>query len=114
MKNTDKKIFISGAISSKMDTYKKDFADFEESLRKMGFKNIMSPAVLPSEGFSYENYMAITDAMLKSCNVVVFMDGWQESKGCKIEYEGAISCGMILLEGLEEAKMFAEGLYETD
>lgn len=102
---TETKIFISGPITNVPD-YKERFNKAEEELRKMGYKSIMNPSVLPSEGFDYEDYMTITITMMRCCDAVVFIDGWRLSTGAQTEHVFAVNKGMKLLYGLEEARKF--------
>lgn len=52
-----------------------------------------SPAVLPSEGFTYEAYIRMSRAMLDECNAVCFLSDWTESNGAMGEYGRAVALG---------------------
>lgn len=88
------KAYIAGPISGRPD-YRDYFAKAEQMLTERGAK-VMNPAVLP-EGFGWEDYMEITLAMLRACDVIVMLPGWEESKGATIEYKTALESGKLVL-----------------
>lgn len=89
------KIFISGGITGCPD-YKDYFAKAEQILQKMG-ATVMNPAVLP-EGFEWGDYMRITIAMLKPCDAIALLPGWENSKGAQCEYDLSITTGKAIFE----------------
>lgn len=104
----DKKIYIAGPITSRLSTYKAEFMSAEKRLRNMGYSLIMNPAVLPL-GFEYEDYMNITAAMLKACDIIVLLEGWETSDGCQRECALAKELDKTILVGLNEAEELIEG-----
>lgn len=111
MKKQDIKIYISGAISSNLGSYKEEFAKAEETLRGYGYEKIMNPSVLP-EGFDYYDYIDITAVMLSVCDVMVMLPGWQTSVGAHTERVLANASGIKILETLEEAEGYINGYSE--
>lgn len=77
------KVFISGPISSKLDTYQADFTAAAQLVERAGFIAI-NPATLPI-GMDPADYMRITMAMLDSADMVLLLDGWTESDGAQLE-----------------------------
>lgn len=78
-----KVIYLSGPITEDPD-YKKKFNDAEVLLSgRLGHK-VLNPAVLP-QGLTEAQYMRIDLAMLDSADVVVFLPGWENSRGASIE-----------------------------
>lgn len=77
------RVFISGPIASKPDTYKADFAAAKAEIWNAGFIPL-NPADLP-EGLEPGEYLKITLAMIDIANIVVALDGWPESDGANIE-----------------------------
>ena len=80
------KVFISGKITDNPN-YKQEFNIVEAQLKQMGFK-VMNPAILP-EGFNWKDYMAICKEMLMSCEVVVFLPNYKDSRGARQELRWA-------------------------
>lgn len=75
-------IYISGKITGDPQ-YKKKFADTERALNDAGFMAI-NPAVGP-EGLVWEAYMYRSLDMLRACDAVCMLPGWEESYGATIE-----------------------------
>lgn len=80
------KIYIAGPITGIQD-YKERFGEAERQLRAKGH-TVMNPAILP-EGFDHLEYMHICLPMVEVCEAVVFLPGWEKSKGAQMEYHYA-------------------------
>ena len=92
------KIYISGAISN-TDNYMERFAKAENELTENGYSAINPAKVnaqLP-EDTSYEEYMKMSFCMLDMCDGVYFINGWEDSKGCLMEYGFSIKKGIDIL-----------------
>ena len=92
------KIYISGAISN-TDNYMERFAKAEKGLTENGYSAINPAKVnaqLP-EDTSYEEYMKMSFCMLDICDGVYFINGWEDSKGCLMEYGFSIKKGIDIL-----------------
>ena len=89
MRNTDAPYkgtcFISGAISSCLQSYRYAFSDAEQTLSFLGYETL-APTVFPTEGFTYDQYMNMNKALLLSCDTVCFLPNWKQSEGAKKEY----------------------------
>ena len=84
------KIYISGPITG-VDGYMERFNRAEEALKAEGH-TVVNPAKVNSalpEGTTHEEYMITSIAMLEMCDCIFMLEGWKESKGCKIEFEYA-------------------------
>lgn len=81
-------IYIAGKISGDRD-YKEKFNQYQEALEDCGY-TVLSPAVLPSSGFSYEAYIRMSAAMLRECEAVCFLPDWEYSNGAIQEFETAV------------------------
>ena len=77
------KVYISGPISSRLDTYKAEFNAAAELVERAGFIPL-NPATLPL-GLESADYMRITLAMLDSADTVLLLDGWTQSSGAQLE-----------------------------
>lgn len=78
------KIYIAGPISGDPD-YKAKFAAAAAWLGKDTGDRILNPAMLP-EGLTPAQYMQICVPMLLAADRVVFLPGWENSKGAQIEH----------------------------
>ena len=77
-----KRIYISGAMMSRMDTYKSIFANAQYELEKDYI--VINPALLPT-GLDAEKYMPICLAMVDAADAIYMLKGWERSKGAVIE-----------------------------
>lgn len=78
-----KKVFLSGPVTSRPDTYKGEFAAAAELVERAGFIPL-NPATLP-QGMKPGDYMRITLAMLDTADMVLMLDGWERSDGANLE-----------------------------
>lgn len=84
------RIYISGPITGTKD-YKERFARAEKALTEIGYV-VINPARVNAqlpEGTTHEEYMRTSLLMLDMCDAVFMLDGWQDSKGCNIEFKYA-------------------------
>ena len=84
-------------------TGKKDFNfpaffKLEDELLKEGFI-VLNPARNP-KGLTYEDYMDISLAMVRVCDMVFTLDGFEDSPGAKAEVAYAASIGRDIRKGL--------------
>lgn len=81
-----KTIYISGKISGD-PFYKDKFKRAKEQLLNDPKVNwiVINPAELP-EGFTYEQYMRIDNALLKECDAIFMLRDWYESPGAGKEF----------------------------
>lgn len=97
------RIYISGPISGNK-TFRQEFADAEKKLSWEG-NYVVNPAkleaVLPM-GLHWDEYMRVDLEMLKLCNAIYMLKGWQKSKGARIEHEAAVNRNMKIVYQEEE------------
>ena len=83
------KIYISGKITGTTD-YIQRFERAEKTLSKY---IVINPAKvnaqLPIET-TWKEYMQMSMAMLKMCNAIYMIEGWEDSKGVRLEYNYAV------------------------
>lgn len=87
------RIYISGAITNNKD-FKKDFENAEVELKKKFLKaSIINPSKLKDvfPGGTYEEYMDICLNLLKKCEYIHQINGWEDSQGACIEYGYALA-----------------------
>ena len=91
-------IYLSGAMSRYMDSYKAVFAAKQAELEAEGHV-ILNPACLPV-GLNDAAYMPICTAMIDAADAIYLFHHWKESRGAILEklyseYQGkrVIYCG---------------------
>lgn len=86
------KVFLSGAISDRLDTYKEYFDKAEEY-----FKEIWIEAYNPANidiNTPWEVAMEETLSQMEMCEFMYVLKNWENSKGVKIEIEQAKKMNM--------------------
>ncbi len=92
------KVYISGPITG-ITGYMEKFKAAEECLVDLGY-TVVNPARVNAqlpEDTTHEEYMKTSIAMLDMCDIIFLMDGWQQSKGCGIEFEYAYEHGISIV-----------------
>lgn len=92
------KVYISGAIAHyDMNERKEAFANAEMRLQSMGF-NPVNPFKngLPDEAH-WREHMRADIRLLLGCEFIYMLQGWELSKGAKLELDVASSCGIKVL-----------------
>lgn len=100
-------LYISGPISSRMDTYKAEFDAAESYLSTWKGHTVLNPASHPT-GLKYEDYMQIDAEMIKAADGIVMLRGWRSSQGAKRELRMALKQGKKAFYGIESVPMFEE------
>lgn len=93
------RIYLSGPITGVPD-YLEIFNDAAMKLRAEGY-SVINPANLCTvldDQATYEEYMEIDIALLRKCDALVQLPGWQQSLGCNREYGVALERDMIILQ----------------
>ena len=98
------KAYISGPITGHKDAYK-HFADAEKEL--IGFDFIpVNPFNNPDQTdpeTPYTTNLLHGIAALSGCNIIYMLEGWQTSRGSRIEYSFAVNMGIeIMFESVVE------------
>lgn len=89
-------VYIAGRITGDPN-YKVKFDAAKKYLQSAGYA-VLSPADLPQEGFTYEQYMRICKAMLLECGTVFLLPDWAESPGAGKERRLAYTLGKRVVE----------------
>jgi len=93
------RLYLSGPITG-VPNYMDIFNRAEAVLVRAGYQ-VVNPAnmcyVLNSEA-SHEDYMTVDMALLRMCDVLVQLPGWEKSIGCNREYGMALERDMVILD----------------
>ena len=90
------KVFISGPITGHR-FYRVRFWFTAMVLRLKGYK-VLNPAILPC-WMAHKDAMHVCFGMIDVADVVLFTDGWMDSKGCCIEHDYATAKKKKILYG---------------
>lgn len=103
------KIYIAGPMTGYNDYNRDAFNDAADDLRSLGHVAI-NPAVLP-DGLEQAEYMDICLAMIRSADGVLFLDGFENSLGAKVEFAYAEKLGLhLFIISKDERKKVKLGL----
>lgn len=93
------KIYISGGITNVPD-YSKRFATADARLRNEGHEPINPAAIgeslqslIPFE-LEYDDFMAVDEILLRMCDGIYMLRGYEKSEGAKRELQIATKAGM--------------------
>lgn len=89
------KVYISGQISG-VKGYQKNFAVASQEIIMRGHIPV-NPANVVHEGWSYKEYIDYDLILLSMCDAIYMLDGWQKSKGARLERQYAIATGMKVI-----------------
>lgn len=99
------KVYLSGPITGTPD-YLSRFEKAEEVCKRTPNVSVVNPAKVNAclpENTSYEEYMDMAFLMLKMCDTIYMMHGWEKSCGANREYGYALGAGMnIIFEDKQE------------
>lgn len=95
-----KNIYISGKITG-VENFAEIFASKEQELTQQGH-NVFNPAKHP-DMFSWQQFMELDLKALSFCDSIYMMNGWETSRGAKLELEEAKKLGLeIIYESPEQ------------
>lgn len=86
-------VFISGAITERLGTYRKCFNKAENYIIGLGVKQVFNPAYIDINT-PWEVAMEQTLAALLDADCIYVLKNWENSKGTKMEIEKAKELGI--------------------
>lgn len=92
------KVYISGPITGTND-YMKRFNNAQKYLESKGY-SVVNPALVNSnlpKDTSYDEYMDMSFVMLRMCDAIYMLKGYEYSEGAKVELNVAERTGKKIL-----------------
>ena len=92
------KIYISGPISG-VSNYKARFAVAAQEIRAKGYEAINPcdlDAILNPQTTSWQQFMLADMGLLRACDAVCLIEGWETSRGSRMELREAQRLGMTI------------------
>jgi hypothetical protein len=103
------KIYIAGMITGDPD-YKTKF-EYAKKKHEDAGHIVLNPADLPA-GMANRDYMRICFAMIDTADLVVFLPGWSNSRGAKLENEYCQYISKQIMYQDEELKDYTRVIIE--
>ena len=88
-------IYISGPVDG-VENYEKNFKKAEEDFTEAGYK-VVNPANIDVTGMSREEILDMDLKLLRECDSICMLKGWQQSCGANREYGFAVGNYMDIL-----------------
>ena len=96
MTNFESSVYIAGPMTGLPQHNYPSFMEMENHLRKMGYDNILNPARIADGDTTkpYSFYIRESLKMISKADFVIFLKGWEKSKGAVLEKHCADSMGI--------------------
>jgi len=97
------KIYISGKISgTDLTETRKRFAAAAKAMKRLGYEPVNPLENGLTEHDTWESHISKDIADLLQCKAIYMLQGWQESKGARIEHYIATEIGMPIMYEIEQ------------
>lgn len=97
------KIYISGKISgTDLTETRKRFAAAAKVTKKLGYEPVNPLENGLTEHDTWEAHITKDIATLLQCKAIYMLQGWQDSKGARIEHYIAIEIGLPIMYEIEK------------
>lgn len=90
------KVYISGPMTGIKDFNRPAFFAKEMTLRGMGHV-VLNPARVGSDTGKWEDNMRSSLYLLLQAQAITFLDGWEQSRGARLEASIACELGMEVI-----------------
>jgi len=99
------KVYISGMITGlKHDQYRKNFKNAVKHLKEEGHDPLDPSELGKPEHHSWDYYMRKAIPQLCECEGIYMLEGWEHSKGARLELRIARDLNMYVIEEQEEVE----------
>lgn len=100
------KVYISGPIAHyELEERKEVFKCAANLLKSMGYEPVNPFENGLDQDDDWHDHMKADIAMLCNCDGIFMLPKWFESKGCKLEFDVATSCGLTIMNKVIAAKL---------
>lgn len=100
------KIYISGKITG-VTNYRWAFDKAAEEIRAKGHEAI-NPCdldkILDPKTTSWDRFLMADIGLLRACDAICLLEGWESSEGAKIERDEAETLGLTIYHGTKTIK----------
>jgi len=97
------KVYISGKISgTNLTETRKRFAAAAKAMKRLGYKPVNPLENGLSEHDTWEAHISKDIADLLQCKAIYMLQGWQDSKGARIEHYIATEIGLSIMYEIEK------------
>ena len=101
------RVYISGAITGVAD-YLEWFSLAEGEMKALGY-HVINPArvmaELPADAMLYDDYIDVSLCLLRMCDAIYMIPGWEDSRGANLEYTYARCVDMVVIEEGDDGKL---------
>ncbi len=91
-----RRFYLAGPMSNLPDLNFPAFHKEAARLRELGYDVINPAEINPLSGSSWAECMRADIAQLVTCEGIALLDGWEDSKGARLEHHIALSLGMTI------------------
>lgn len=102
MKSHRCKVYISGPITGKLNLNVEAFDKAVDVLRHRGFSTVNPHDLETDKTKSYAHYMKLCLVALMQCDSIYMLDGWEASRGARLEHRVAVVLGLTVHFASEE------------
>lgn len=97
------KIYISGKISgTDLTETRKRFAAVAKAIKRLGYEPVNPSENGLTEHDTWEAHIVKDIATLLQCKAIYMLQGWQDSKGARIEHHIATEIGLPIMYEIEK------------
>ncbi len=97
MQACNSRIYIAGPMSGLPELNFPAFHAAAVKYRARG-ATVLNPAEInPDPGTQWEDAMRADIALLVTCDTIVMLDGWTQSRGATLEHHIAVALGMVVV-----------------